>query len=289
MGASIAATGVSNKTVLRVRQVLAAVFYFGMRPGQATEDGTPIKLTSNPVRFADVYEPDPPRPRIFCKPREVEAIARVFEAGGYRARKERTDWQEADDRRDADAIRLSGYLGLRLGELLELRWNDINVDGDSVTISRSLSAGVERDGTKAGYYRTCGLPKQAADALARLRKRPHFTSEDDLIVCSAIGRKIDESSLRKRYHRAQNIAGVDPLRLHDLRHSFGSNLAAAGVDIVSIQNAMGHQHLETTKIYMHAKPPAASIERARLPRRPPSARTDCAGCGGHPRDLAPRR
>jgi site-specific recombinase XerD len=46
---------------------------------------------------------------------------------------------------------------------------------------------------------------------------------------------------------------VPQLRLHDLRHSFGSLLAAGGVDLVNIQGAMGHSQIQTTMIYMHAK------------------------------------
>lgn len=53
---------------------------------------------------------------------------------------------------------------------------------------------------------------------------------------------------------AQTAAGVQPLRFHDLRHTFGSLLAMRGVDVVTIQKAMGHSTLATTSRYLHARP-----------------------------------
>jgi len=56
------------------------------------------------------------------------------------------------------------------------------------------------------------------------------------------------------WRRAHAAAGVRPLRFHDLRHTFGSLLAASGVDVVTIQKAMGHSALATTSRYLHARP-----------------------------------
>lgn len=57
-----------------------------------------------------------------------------------------------------------------------------------------------------------------------------------------------------RYRRTQAAAAVRPLRFHDLRHTFGSLLAMCGVDVVTIQKAMGHSVLATTSRYLHARP-----------------------------------
>ena len=74
------------------------------------------------------------------------------------------------------------------------------------------------------------------------------------VFCNALGRPLDGSALRRRYRRAQDAAEVRPLRFHDLRHTFGSLLAARGVDVVTIQSAMGHSALSTTSRYLHARP-----------------------------------
>jgi site-specific recombinase XerD len=57
---------------------------------------------------------------------------------------------------------------------------------------------------------------------------------------------------------------LQPLRWHDLRHTYGSLLAADGIDLVSIKDAMGHSALATTDRYLHARP--ASEQAARFTR-----------------------
>jgi hypothetical protein len=57
-----------------------------------------------------------------------------------------------------------------------------------------------------------------------------------------------------RHARAQAAAELRPLRWHDLRHTYGSLLAADGVDLVAIQTAMGHSTRATTARYLHARP-----------------------------------
>jgi integrase len=100
------------------------------------------------------------------------------------------------------------------------------------------------------------LPDQAAAALERLSRRGDFTAPDELVFCNVLGRPLDSSALRRRFKRARDAAGLRPLRFHDLRHTYGSLLAAAGVDLVTIQAAMGHGALVTTGRYLHARPAA---------------------------------
>ncbi len=159
----------------------------------------------------------------------------------------------AEDHQDAELVRLAAYAGLRQGELLALRWRDVEFTASAITVARAMSAGVESS-TKSGRVRRVPLADQAAAALDRLSRREHFTDPDDLVFCNALGRTLDDSALRKRYKRAQAAAVVRPLRFHDLRHTFGSLLAASGVDVVTIKAAMGHSALATTSIYLHARP-----------------------------------
>ena len=74
------------------------------------------------------------------------------------------------------------------------------------------------------------------------------------MFCNILGRPLDGSALRRRFKRARDAAGLRPLRFHDLRHTYGSLLAAGGVDLVTIQAAMGHSALSTTSRYLHARP-----------------------------------
>jgi integrase len=148
--------------------------------------------------------------------------------------------------------------------LLALRWRAVDFSGHALTISRAMSAGVESS-TKSGRVRRVPLPDQAAAALDRLSRRKDYTSPGELVFCNALGRPLDGSALRRRFKRARDAAKLRPLRFHDLRHTYGSSLAAHGVDLVTIQAVMGHSALSTTARYLHAKPAtthAAEFTRA---------------------------
>lgn len=250
--ATVAATGVSARSVNRTREIVCAVFNYGMK-------ATSFSLTGNPVIGTDRRRVPAPGVLLFYTPEEIEAIARSLEAGLHRHdASARGELEEFEDRRDGEAVRIAAYSGLRLGELLALRWADVDWAGSALTVSRAISSGVEGS-TKSGHVRRVPMADQAAAALDRLSQRPDFVSPADYVFCNALGRPLDGSALRRRYKRARDAAGLRPLRWHDLRHTFGSLLVAGGVDLVSVKDAMGHSQLTTTSRYLHARP---AIERA---------------------------
>jgi integrase len=116
---------------------------------------------------------------LFYSPEEIEAIGRSLQAGFHRpAVLARGELEQFEDDRDCEAIRVAAYSGLRLGELLALRWRDVDWTGSALTISRSLSSGVEGT-TKTGHVRRVPMADQAAAALDRLSHRQDFVSPDD--------------------------------------------------------------------------------------------------------------
>jgi len=124
---------------------------------------------------------------LFYSPEEIEAIARSVEAGFHRpAVSARDELEHFEDHRDSEAVRVAAYSGLRLGELLALRWRDVDWTGSALTISRSLSSGIEGT-TKTGQVRRVPMADQAAAALDRLSQREDFTSPDDYVFCNALG------------------------------------------------------------------------------------------------------
>ena len=86
-----------------------------------------------------------------------------------------------------------------------MRWRDVDWTGSALTISRSLSSGVEGT-TKTGHVRRVPMADQAAAALDRLSQRQDFVSPDDYVFCNALGRPLDGSALRRRYKRARDAA-----------------------------------------------------------------------------------
>jgi integrase len=250
--AAVSATGASARTINKHRAIIGAIFAYGMK-------ASTFGLPANPAREADKRREVHRGALVFYSVEEVEALARALadgrhrEASTHEVSEQERETRRAEDQQDGEMVRVSAYAGLRLGELLALRWRDVDFAGHALTIGRAMSAGVESS-TKSGRVRRLPLPDQAAAALDRMSRREDFTEADERVFCNPLGRTLDPSALRRRYKAAQAATGLRALRWHDLRHTYGSLLAAAGVDLVTIQAAMGHSALATTSRYLHARP-----------------------------------
>ncbi len=144
---------------------------------------------------------------------------------------------------------------------------------------RRVLGGGEVTSPKSRRPRTVPLATPPAAELARLADRRWFTSSDDLVFCSTLGDRLDPSALRRRLRRAQDAAGLRPLRFHDLRHSFGS-LVVREVDTATLKAWMGHAKLTTTERYLHAKPrhtDVARLDRAFAAEQMPRSSDEPAG------------
>lgn len=249
----ISGTGVSPRTVNKARQLICAIFNYGMRPAT-------WKLKENPATFADRRREPTPGPLPYYSVEQVEALARAFESGAHRddtaqgVGEDELAARTAEDRQDAELVRVAAYSGLRRGELVALRWRDVRFVARKVVVSRTLSADVEAMSTKSGRVREVPLPDQAAGALDRLSQRADFIDPDEYVFCNRFGRRLDPSAVRRRYNRARDAAGLPPLRFHDLRHTYGSLLVEGGIDLISVKAAMGHSQISTTERYLHARP-----------------------------------
>ena len=250
--ADVAATGASPRTVNKHRQLIGAVYGFGCR--EAT-----FALPDNPARSAD-RRAEPERARLdFYSPEEVEALARALVAGQHRdpsapaVNAEEADARAVEDRQDGELVRVAAYAGLRRGELVALRWRDVDFARRKLVVRRAVSGDVEASSTKSRRAREVPLPDQAAGALDRLSQRGDFTSPDDYVFANRLGRRLDGSALRRRVGRARDAAELRPLRFHDLRHTYGSQLVAGGIDLASVKAAMGHSRITTTERYLHAR------------------------------------
>ena len=266
----IAAAGVAPRTVNKARQLLSAIFNYGMKPST-------WELPENPVTFADRRREPKPGPLPYFSVEQVEALARAFESGAHRDPRaqdvgsKELQARAAEDRQDAELVRVAAYSGLRRGELVTLRWRDVQFLGRKVIVSRTLSADVEATSTKSGRFREVPLPDQAAGALDRLSQRDHFTGPDEYVFCNCFGRRLDPSALRRRYERARDAAQLPALRFHDLRHTYGSLLVDGGIDLISVKAAMGHSQISTTERYLHARPATELAQRFTAALDPPAA------------------
>jgi integrase len=118
---------------------------------------------------------------------------------------------------DAALYLTAAFTGLRMGELLALRWRDVDFASSVVRVRASFYNG-SLTTPKSGKVRAVPLAPDVAVALKRLGGREDWVSQDDLVFASEVGGHMDGSALRRRYKTALRAGGLRDLRFHDLRH-----------------------------------------------------------------------
>ena len=215
----------------RSRQKIIVVFHGLMERARRV-----WKLPTNPVRDVDRPHTAPTAGGIdVFAPEEVLALMRA-----------------AAGEQDAALFLTAAFTGLRQGELIALRWCDVDFPGQHVRVTASYTNGALTS-PKSGRVRSVPMAPPVAEALARLSQREHWTHDDDLVFPGLTGSYLDASALLRRYKRALAVAGLRPLRFHDLRHTFGTTMIRKA-DIVRVQEWMGHADIETTRKYLHFVP-----------------------------------
>ena len=137
--------------------------------------------------------------------------------------------------------------GCRKGEMFSLGWNAVDLFGKVITI----------DGTKTGEKRSIPLTGRAVEILnARRKQRAGVRSvirslKGNLVFNYPEGQKVDSYKMDWAFKKALEETGVEGFRWHDLRHTFASRLAQAGVETYTIQRLMGHRSFTTTQRYAH--------------------------------------
>ncbi len=182
--------------------------------------------------------------------------------------------EHAGSEQDAAIFITPAFTGLRASELRNLRWRSVDVAASHVHVERGYTDEGGEQLPKSYKVRSVPLMPQVAAVLVALRRRDYFAADDDLVV---VGMWIDRSALYRRYKVAQRAAGLRELRVHDLRHSFGT-MAVRAFPITDVQTWMGHADIATTRKYVHyaaaRRGQAARRSRGRADRR---RRADPAG------------
>lgn len=223
---ALVAEGLSDRTVNKYLTVLHGLFVWAQRR---------YKLPANPVKNVE-RRPHAKRGNIDVYSRE-EVLALV---------------RAAESKQDGTIYLTAAFTGLRLGELLALRWRDVNFTNSAVHVRQNFTNG-RVDTPKSGQERTVPMSDEVAQALAALGQRDEFRGDDDLVFCGARGGHLAGHRLRDRYKAARKKAGLRALRFHDLRHTFGSH-AIRTADSREVMEWMGHQDLATTQRYLQFKP-----------------------------------
>jgi integrase len=151
--------------------------------------------------------------------------------------------------------------GARQGELLALRWQDVDWAARRVRIRRNLVGGEFGTPKSKRSSRSVPLADLLGGQLDRLHQATAYQTDDDLFFAHPhSGRPLDRSKVLKRFKAALAAAGVRSVRFHDLRHTFGTRMAATGVPMRTLQEWMGHRDFKTTLIYADYQPSGSEAE-----------------------------
>ncbi len=205
---SRAAPGGANRTLDVLRQILNHAVACG-------------HLAANPTR--GVKRNPRPKPTRFLSRTEVDRLHAALDA--HRGR--------GSGRQQADVIRLLLLTGCRKGELVRLRWSE--VDGDTLHL---------KDG-KTGP-RTVFLNAPARAILARQPR-----TGGACVFPSPVDSSLPRSTELSLWRKVRRQAGLDDVRLHDLRHTFASHAVLRNVPLPVVSRLLGHRRVRTTLRYAH--------------------------------------
>jgi integrase len=153
--------------------------------------------------------------------------------------------------------------GLRQSELLGLRWRDIDWVAQRIRVRNTFVRGEHSSAGKSDLSTSRSVPMadRVARALEAWSRRTAHGADDDLVFAHPeAGNPLDRSKVTKRFKAACRDAGLRPVRFHDLRHTFGTRLAASGESMRTIQEFLGHADSKTTQIYTHYAPSEREVE-----------------------------
>ena len=150
-------------------------------------------------------------------------------------------------------------LAMREGELLGLRWSDIDLAAGELRITNQLQNGQLVDVKSAASHRWLPMPEIVRAALVAHREHERLTSIDRLVFTSTVGTPIGARNLLRAFKVHLRRAGLPEkeIRFHDLRHSAATFLIARGSDPKTVQAILGHTTVRLTMdTYVHAMPQA---------------------------------
>lgn len=152
--------------------------------------------------------------------------------------------QAAVPTRDRAVWATAFYSGLRRGELMALRWEDIDLKAGTIHVQRSWNMEHGPGDTKNRDRRRVPIAATLREQLAaeRLRQAPGV----ELCFGPAAGRPFRPDSLQERADRAWKAAGLQRVTLHDCRHTFASLMIAANVNAKALSTYMGHSSIAIT-------------------------------------------
>ena len=162
-------------------------------------------------------------------------------------------------------ILLALYMGLRIGEVCALKWDDIDFRKNLIWVHSTVSR--VKNGDKTEYIvdtpktkssiRLIPIPKKITGFIKEIysqRKSDYVISDKQTFVIPR--------SFEYRYHKTLKQLGIESINFHSLRHTFATNCIANGMDVKSLSEILGHANTNTTmQIYVH---PSMDVKRKQI-------------------------
>jgi len=177
------------------------------------------KINDNPIATAKLFRVDNKRVRYL----EKEEIARLLTvSSGYLK----------------PIIVVALNTGMRKGEILHLKWSDIDLENQIIHITD----------TKNREVREIPMNEVATRTVLGIKKNPR----GPYVFCKKDGTPYKD--VRDGFTNALERAAIRNFRFHDLRHTFASHLVMAGIDLKTVQELLGHKTFDMTLRYSHLSP-----------------------------------
>lgn len=249
--------GLSARSVRYAHTILHRALADAMKWGRLTRN---VADAADPPE-ASAARRDAQRARNFWSPEELSAF-----------------YQHVKSHRLYAAFILAASTGMRRGEVLGLRWRDLdleNPNGPRLSVAQTVVAPnrkIEFSTPKTGHGRVVSLDPatvevlkqhRVAQAKERLALGKHY-HDHDLVFCNPDGQPIQPNNLTHAFRRQLANSKLRRVRLHDLRHTHGSLTIKANVHPKIVQTRLGHSNISTTMdIYGHVLP-GQDLDAARL-------------------------
>lgn len=138
--------------------------------------------------------------------------------------------------------------GLRQGELLALRWQDIDMQAGTLAVRATLQRGtrVLAEPKTERSRRTVRLPRQVVAALAAHREQQAVVPLSGLVFVTEKGTALDSRNVTRYLQRHLARLGLPRQRFHDLRHAFATLALESGADLHEVARGLGHTTIRTT-------------------------------------------
>ena len=230
------------KTIRNYMGTLSALYRFALHPRRRW-------ATANPVDDVDLPDIEGDDDIRFLEPAELDALAHAAVAGAYQAI-------------DRAFYITAAMTGLRHGELIALRWRDVDRSVMRVRVRQNYVLGEYGTPKSRRSTRSVPMAAEVGRELDRLLQVSSRRAEDDLVFADPhTGEPLSKAANNRRFRKALKAARLDEShRIHDLRHTFGTRMAAVGTPMRTLQEWMGHRDIATTQRYADYAPSTREAE-----------------------------